>query len=238
MNEALLSAESISLKPMLAGISLSLNSGEIVTIIGPNGAGKTTLLELLLGLKKPDSGQITRHKNLKIGYVPQRWEINQYVPITVAEFLRLGAEKAIEPQIIDDTGIAALLSRQLKELSGGERQRVLLARAVSRQPNLLVLDEPVQGIDIDGQTHMYEYLEKIRSNSNCCILLVSHDLNFVMAATNRVICINRHICCEGRPDQVSQHDAFRDMFGTHAHKWIAHYSHHHDHQHGWECKHD
>lgn len=232
MNETLLQAEHISLKPMLDNISISIRRGEIVTVIGPNGAGKTSLIELLLDLRKTETGKITKAPGLKIGYVPQKWEINRYMPITAGDFLAIGTDTA------PDEDVHHLLHKQLSELSGGELQRVMLARAIARKPNLLVLDEPGQGMDLDGQTGLYAYLDSIRRNNGCGILLVSHDLNFVMATTDRVLCINRHICCEGRPDQVSQHSAFQEMFGAHATRWVAHYSHHHDHQHGLECNHE
>jgi zinc transport system ATP-binding protein len=232
-SQPLIQAQHLRVEDRLENISLSVHAGEIVTVIGPNGAGKTTLLEALIGAIATQ-GSIARAPGLRVGYVPQRAVVNPFLPITVGYFLALGKvtlEGDEARTIIIDTGVAPLLEKPLQKLSGGQWQRVLLARALLRRPQLLLLDEPVQGVDVQGQVQLYAYLEQVRDRMGCGILLVSHDLHFVMAAAQRVICLNRHVCCEGKPEHVTQHQAFRELFGAQAERFIAPYAHHHDHAH-------
>lgn len=224
-------------KVLLHNISLSIKAGEIITLIGPNGAGKTTLLNILLGLRQPSSGKVERAKDLRIGYMPQRLQLNPQLPLSVERFLSLAnitSLKSISPLSIDTalarTGVAHLKKNDMTNLSGGEMQRVLLARALLRQPQLLVLDEPVQGVDVGGQSQLYQLIRELRNEMNCGVLMVSHDLHLVMAATDHVICLNQHICCHGHPESVSNHPAYLELFG-HTADNLATYTHHHDHDH-------
>jgi zinc transport system ATP-binding protein len=215
----------------LEAVSLSIAPGEIVTIIGPNGAGKTTLLRVALGLAKPDFGTVSRAPDLRIGYVPQRLRIDDTLPLTVRRFLRLaaGARTGIAAAL-DETGAAHAIDLPVQTLSGGELQRVLLSRALMREPQLLVLDEPVQGVDIAGQAEIFALLRSLRERRRMAVLLVSHDLHLVMAATDWVICLNRHVCCSGHPEAVQRDPAYRALFGQNAEAFAA-YAHHHDHVH-------
>ena len=215
-------------RPVLQNISLQLTQGEITTLIGPNGAGKSTLVKLILGLTSPDSGAITLEPQLNIGYMPQKISIDPSLPITTCRFLQLAhsREKACH-EALDMVGISHLARSPIQALSGGELQRALLARAILRKPNFLVLDEPVQGVDITGQNALYKMIGDLRTSLNCGVLMVSHDLHLVMSATDKVICLNQHICCQGRPEQVTQDPAYIDIFGN----TTAIYSHSHNHQH-------
>jgi len=215
---------------ILEDIHLTLNKGEIVSVIGPNGAGKTTLIKMMIGLLAPTEGHIERKASLKIGYMPQHIHIDPIFPLTVLRFLSLGQIAPIDG-VIHEVGIDALLAKPLQALSGGEMQRVLLARALLRQPELLVLDEPAQGVDLIGQGELYDLIARIRDRYGCGILLVSHDLNVVMAQTDIVVCLNQHVCCKGHPEQVSQDPAFTALFGAIAGN-LAIYTHRHDHHHG------
>lgn len=216
---------------LLEDIHLSLSRGQIVSIVGPNGAGKTTLLKLVLGLLTPSAGKVVRKTGLRIGYMPQRLHIDPNFPLTVRRFLALGQTTgASTSAIINEVGIERVLENPLTALSGGEFQRTLLARALLREPELLVLDEPAQGVDLAGQGELYDLILKIRDRYQCGVLLVSHDLNVVMAQTDVVVCLNQHVCCQGHPEQVSQDPAFAALFGDAAHH-LAVYTHHHDHQH-------
>ena len=218
-------------KPVVSDVNLTVRAGERVTIIGPNGGGKTTLLKLLLGLAPPDKGDITRKSGLKIGYVPQRVAINPYMPMSVAWFLKLYAGAANVPAIAEVTGIAEILPRSVHTLSGGEWQRVLFARALLKQPELLVLDEPMQGIDIQGQANMYALINHAAKELKAAVLMVSHDLHVVMSGTDHVVCLNHHICCEGHPHAVKEDAAYRDLFAPDVANNLAIYTHHHDHEH-------
>ncbi len=213
----------------LKDISLSLNRGEILTLIGPNGAGKTTLVRVILGLIQPHTGHIVRAPNLRIGYMPQQWVIDPSLPITVTRFLNLNRTQ--NPDLLEHTlaelKIHSLLNRPLQNISGGEMRRVLLAKALLQQPDLLVLDEPIQGVDVIGQYELYELIAQLRTQRGYGILMVSHDLYLVMAATDYVICLNQTICCSGRPKTVSQHPAYVKLFGTRAGRDLAIYTHHH-----------
>jgi zinc transport system ATP-binding protein len=234
----LLSANALSVtlggRAVLQNVNLALRLGEIVSIIGPNGAGKTTLLRTLLGLQAPSSGSVTRANNLRIGYVPQRLPIDPLLPLNVRGFLQLWGSG--QEQRVRD-----LLDRPLQKLSGGEFQRVLLARALIGQPQLLVLDEPAQALDLAGQQELYAELVQLRASTGCAVLLVSHDLTVVMRQTDRVLCLHGHICCEGKPADVSRDPAYVALFGDQAAAFgVYHHQHdhaHHVHVHGEHCKH-
>ena len=217
---------------VLENISLRLHDGEILTVIGPNGAGKTTLLRLLTGLASPSAGTIWRRPGLRMGYMPQKLQIDPALPLSVERFLRI-AER--NPQrlaaVAAEVGVSALLGTPLAGVSGGEFQRVLLARALLRDPQLLVLDEPVQGVDVNGQAELYALIDAVRHRHRCAVLMISHDLHLVMAATDTVLCLNRHVCCAGKPEVVSTHPAFLQLFGKQVSSEIAVYTHHHDHEH-------
>jgi len=220
-------------RDILSGVDLSIHRGEIVTLIGPNGAGKTSLVKIILGLLTPSSGKLWRQENLRIGYMPQKLHIEPSLPLTVKRFLALAtqASPALLSATLAQVGIEHLLNNPLQQLSGGETQRVLLARAILRQPELLVLDEPAQGVDIAGQSELYRLINQLRDQLNCGILMVSHDLHLVMANTDTVICLNKHVCCHGHPEKVSSHPAYLELFGGSAPADIAVYAHSHDHNH-------
>lgn len=218
---------------VLENIHLSIYPNSITTIVGPNGGGKSTLLKILLKLQKADSGNVIHCKGLKIGYVPQKLHLDHSIPITVDKFLSLkpNSDKASIQQALELFNITHLRQNSMQKLSGGELQRVLLARAILARPQLLVLDEPMQGVDIAGQTELYQLLGKTREWLDCAILMVSHDLNIVMANTDEVLCVNRHICCAGSPEAVSSDPSFIHFFGDQFAKNVAFYSHHHNHHH-------
>jgi zinc transport system ATP-binding protein len=240
----LINAEKLSFarggKTILQDISMQVSAGEIVTIIGPNGAGKSSLIKILLGLKKHDSGILQTSKNLRIGYMPQQLQLSPHLPLTVSRFLALAKASTQEINLAAETvSVTSLLNQPMQNLSGGEQQRVLLARAILCKPNLLVLDEPVQGVDIAGQASIYRLISQLRDQLNCGVLMVSHDLHLVMAATDTVVCLNQHICCKGHPDVVSAHPAYLELFGQPLDSALALYTHHHDHthDHGDNCSH-
>lgn len=220
-------------RSILEHVDIEISAGEIVTLIGPNGAGKTTLVRLLLGLEKPDAGQVRRRAGLVVGYVPQRFDRDPAIPMTVARFLAIGKKAgAAEIQAaLGEVGASALADRQLTALSGGELQRVVLARALVRRPELLVLDEPARGVDHLGEADLYRLIGRLRDTRGLGVLLVSHDLHVVMAQSDRVLCINRHVCCHGVPETVAQHPEYVRLFGDEA-RAFGIYHHHHDHQHG------
>jgi len=218
---------------ILDGIDIVVAPGEIVTLIGPNGAGKTTLVRVLLGLQKPDAGSLRRRAGLRLGYLPQRLAVDPSLPITVRRFLELTVTRGVAVEaLLDEVGAARAVSQQLSQLSGGELQRVLLARALGRRPELLVLDEPVQGVDFAGQIELFKLIARLRDERGCGILMVSHDLHLVMSATDRVLCLNQHLCCSGAPEAVSRHPEYLRLFGPRAAAELAVYTHHHDHSHG------
>lgn len=235
MSGVLIAANNLCLqmgsREILNNISIEVKQGEIVTLIGPNGAGKTSLIRVLLGLSKAQ-GDIQRKKDLRVGYVPQRVLINEHLPLRVRDFLSLEKQYSDKEmkEVLEQTGVSALMDAGIQQISGGEMQRVLLARALLKSPELLVLDEPAQGVDIIGQQSLYKTIKAIRDKQGCAVLMVSHDLHLVMAATDQVICMNTHICCSGHPDDVSEHPEYLKLFGD-ALEGLALYSHHHDHEH-------
>tara|TARA_B110000483_G_scaffold77647_1_gene96740 strand:+ start:82 stop:855 length:774 start_codon:yes stop_codon:yes gene_type:complete len=236
MNHPLIKLDCISKdfngKKVLSAVDLTINNGQIITLIGPNGAGKTTLVKIVLGLMSATGGEIFRSSNLRLGYMPQKLHIDPTLPITLERFLKL-AEKDTKLccGVLNEVGIINLMKCPLSSLSGGEMQRALLARAILRKPNLLVLDEPIQGVDVAGQEGLYKLIDQLHSKLNCAVLTVSHDLHVVMSSTSEVLCLNNHVCCHGRPDQVSKNPAFIEIFGKKTSTYTT-YTHHHDHQHG------
>lgn len=226
-------------RKIIHNVDLTLKKGLIYTLIGPNGAGKSTLVKLLIGLNKPDQGSIERNKSLRVGYVPQKIQLDKNLPLTVERFLSFANSRASSKDkakaeiqsVLAQMNIEHLASSFMFSLSGGEQQRVLLARAMLRKPNLLVLDEPVQGVDVKGQGELYQLIGSIRDRYQCGVLMVSHDLHLVMSATDEVICLNQHICCHGHPDSVSKDPEYLRLFGISEADNIAVYTHHHDHHH-------
>ena len=218
---------------LVRGVSMSVARGEIVTLIGPNGSGKSTTAKMALGVLEADEGTARRAAGLRASYVPQKLDINWTLPLSVKRFLGL-TNKADRGQIHDAlsaTEILHLADAQMGTLSGGEFQRVLLARSILRSPEFLVLDEPVQGVDFNGEIALYGLIEMIRSTLDCGILLISHDLHMVMSSTDRVICLNGHVCCSGTPSKVASSQEFRSLFGDRAASALAVYEHRHNHEH-------
>ena len=224
---------SFSGRPVLKDVDLEVGAGEIVTVIGPNGAGKTTLLRVLMGLLRPDAGGVQRRPNLRIGYLPQRMHVDPVMPLKVDRLMTLvrRARPADVADALAETGVGHLRTVPVSALSGGELQRVLLARALLARPDLLVLDEPVQGVDFAGEAALYRLIGQLRERRGCGVLMISHDLHVVMAATDRVLCLNHHVCCAGTPDAVSQHPEYVRLFGRQTAGAFAVYAHRHDHQH-------
>ncbi len=218
---------------VLQDISLSVEAGEIVTIVGPNGSGKSTLLRVLIGALRPQSGRVLRDAALRIGYVPQKLQIDPTLPMTVRRFLDLPrrVDSSRAAHALETAGAGGLERRQMVDLSGGQFQRVLLARAILSEPNLLVLDEPTQGLDQPGSAAFYRQIEDVRDRLGCAILMVSHELHVVMSASDRVVCLNGHVCCEGTPEVVRAAPAYRELFGTGTGGALALYRHDHDHHH-------
>ncbi|MEM1399616.1 MAG: metal ABC transporter ATP-binding protein [Pseudomonadota bacterium] len=218
---------------VLDKIDFSINPAEIVTIVGPNGSGKTTLLRALIGAVKASGGQIDRKSGLRIGYVPQKLHIDMTLPLTVSRFLDLPARQNRDEiaWALSAVGANGLEGRQMVELSGGQFQRVLLARAVLGRPELLLLDEPAQGLDQPGAAAFYSLVDEVRREVGCAILMVSHDLHVVMSGSDRVICLNGHICCQGTPSVVSSAPEYRALFGAGTGGALALYQHQHDHSH-------
>ena len=220
-------------REVLHGVDLTIEQGEVVTIVGPNGSGKTTLLRALIGAQKPDRGTVTRAPELVVGYVPQRLALDPTLPMTVARFLTLPRKRPRDriERILETVGAAGLADAQMARLSGGQFQRVLLARALLREPQVLIMDEPTQSLDQPGIAAFYGLVDQVRRDLDCAVLMVSHDLLVVMRASDRVICLNGHICCQGSPVDVSADPEYRALFGpggTHA---LALYQHQHDHTH-------
>lgn len=220
-------------RALVSGVDLTIGRGEIVTLIGPNGSGKSTIAKLATGVLKPSTGTVTRKAGLRIGYVPQKLTIDWTLPLTVERLMTLTgrySDSAIGAAL-EAVGARRLLKAAVQELSGGEFQRVLFARAMIRKPDLLVLDEPVQGVDFSGEVALYELVRQIRDTTQSGILMISHDLHVVMAETDTVICLNGHICCRGTPSAVKRSPEYLKLFGERAASTLAIYEHHHDHEH-------
>ncbi|MCB1444411.1 MAG: ATP-binding cassette domain-containing protein [Rhizobiaceae bacterium] len=218
---------------LVRGVTFEVRRGEIVTMIGPNGSGKSTSARMAIGLVRPDEGEVMTRAGLRVGYVPQKMSIDRTMPLTVERLMTLTGplpRREIDAAL-SETGIRHLARSEVQVLSGGEFQRALLARAIARKPDLLVLDEPVQGVDFSGEIALYELITDIRDRSGCGVLLISHDLHVVMAATDTVICMNGHVCCRGAPEVVSQSAEYQSLFGARAAGALALYSHRHDHTH-------
>ena len=224
-------------KWLVQGVSLQVEKGKIVTLIGPNGSGKSTTAKIALGIYKKIEGAVEKFTN-KVGYVPQKISIDWTLPLRVNDFMVL--TENLKSEIIDEalslTGVIHLKDKNLGDLSGGEFQRVLLARAISKKPDLLVLDEPVQGVDFTGEIALYELIKKICDELDCGILLISHDLHTVMSATDHVVCLNGHVCCSGSPTDVAKNDEYKALFGEQASQILSRYEHKHDHIHTDEGK--
>lgn len=220
-------------RQVLQNVTLAVREGEIVTIVGPNGSGKSTLLRAMIGAIRPSAGRVTRKDHLRIGYVPQSLQVDRNMPLTVRRFLSLphAVTDAAAEAALDRAGLPQVARAQLSALSGGQMQRVLLARALLNDPQLLVLDEPTQGLDQPGSAAFYRQIEAIRSETGCAVLMVSHELHVVMAASDRVICLNGHVCCEGHPEQVASAPEYRALFGTGTQGALALYRHEHTHDH-------
>jgi zinc transport system ATP-binding protein len=222
-------------KWLVEGVSLKVEKGKIVTLIGPNGSGKSTTAKIALGIYKDIEGSVKKFTN-KVGYVPQKISIDWTLPLRVYDFMLLTEE--IKDDAIDEalalTGVTHLKNKNLGNLSGGEFQRVLIARAISKKPELLVLDEPVQGVDYTGEIALYELIKKISDTLNCGILLISHDLHTVMTATDHVVCLNGHVCCSGTPMDVAKNNEYKTLFGEKASQILTVYEHKHDHVHSDE----
>ena len=235
-NKVLLKVEnagvSINDKSLVKGVSFEIKQGEIVTLIGPNGSGKSTTAKIALGIYKKIDGKVKKYTN-KIGYVPQKISIDWTLPIRVLDFMTL-TEELTQDQIniaLNLTGVEHLKNKSLSNLSGGEFQRVLIARAISKKPELLVLDEPVQGVDFKGEIALYELIKQISEKMKCGILLISHDLHVVMSATDFVLCLNGHVCCSGAPHKVVKDSKYKELFGDRASNILSLYEHKHDHTH-------
>ncbi len=234
--DVLIGARGLSVRhgatPALSDVDFEVRAGEIVTVIGPNGSGKTTLLRALIGAVAPSGGTVTRAKGLRIGYAPQRLALDRTMPMTVSNFLALGGGgRAERAAALEEVGAPDIAGRQLAALSGGQFQRALLARALLRRPNLLALDEPTQGLDQPGVAAFYALVARVRRTLGCAVLMVSHDLHVVMRESDRVVCLNGHVCCEGAPTIVSASPAYRALFGLEPEGALALYRHAHDHSH-------
>lgn len=235
-SEVLISGTGIGVRhgrrTILHDVDMEVRRGEIVTLIGPNGSGKTTLVRSLLELERLETGSVTRKSGVRVGYTPQQLSVDRTLPLNVERFLRMSGESAHDKlaQTLAEVGAPNVLKQEIRLLSGGELKRVLLARALLRDPDLLVLDEPTANVDVHGQIEFYELIRRIRDDLNCGILLVSHDLHLVMSATDRVVCLNGHVCCSGLPGDVSTDPAYLELFGDAA-SAVAVYSHDHDHHH-------
>ena len=219
-------------KWLVKGVSLEINKKQIVTLIGPNGSGKTTTGKMILNILKPDEGEVILNTN-KIAYVPQKINIDWAIPLRVIDFMNITSKLNLS-SIIENlklTGVDHLLYRDLINLSGGEFQRVMIARAIAKKPELLILDEPVQGVDFNGEIKLYNLIKKISDDLKCGILLISHDIHFVMSSTDHVLCLNGHVCCSGTPHDVAKNPSYIELFGEQAASSISLYKHNHDHTH-------
>jgi zinc transport system ATP-binding protein len=220
-------------KKVVDNVSVTIPTGKITSFIGPNGAGKSTLLKTLLKLQTPTSGEVIYSTNVRIGYVPQKIHLDHSLPMTVERFLALkkGVKKQEISTALEQLSITHLRKNNMQKLSGGEMQRVLLARAILNKPNLLVLDEPTQGVDINGQAELYQLIHRTQQALNCAVLMVSHDLHIVMADSKEVLCINQHICCAGTPESLSNDPTFMRLWGNQISQNVGFYTHHHNHHH-------
>jgi zinc transport system ATP-binding protein len=237
MTDALIEVKNLTVRRgsdvLLSHVDLTVKSKEIITVVGPNGAGKTTLLRAAMGLTGIDEGSVLRRPGLTIGYVPQSLMIDPVLPLNVRRFLSLGVRTArgARASLMEEVNVPHLIDKPMSALSGGELRRVLLARALLREPDLLVLDEPVQGVDVGGQVEIYDLIARLRDRYGFGVLMVSHDLHLVMAATDHVVCLNQHVCCDGAPETVQQHPEYVALFGDRVASGFALYAHHHDHEH-------
>lgn len=233
----LVSVENVSIQyganTVLSHVNLDIAAGEIVTIVGPNGSGKTSLLRAIIGAVQPQKGRVTRGKNVRLGYVPQKLHIDPTLPMTVTRFLTLprGATPSAIEEALEQAGVPNLADAQMSRLSGGQFQRVLLARALIGKPQLLLLDEATQGLDQPGSAAFYRQIEAVRRDTGCAILMISHELHVVMSASDRVVCLNGHVCCEGTPEVVASAPEYRALFGSGTMGALALYRHDHDHHH-------
>lgn len=225
---------------VLSNVDFQMEPGEIVTIVGPNGSGKSTLLKAIVGAVRPKTGRVTLRDGLRIGYVPQKLHIDPTLPLTVGRFMNLPrhVSDAQAQAALDEAGAGALGNRQMADLSGGQFQRVMLARALLSKPHLLILDEATQGLDQPGSAAFYRQIEQVRQELGCAVLMVSHELHVVMAASDRVICLNGHVCCQGEPEQVASAPEYRALFGSGTQGALALYRHEHNHTHDHACEHD
>lgn len=243
-NPALISVNDLSLRlggrTVLSGVSVDIAPAEIITIVGPNGSGKSSFLRALIGAIPPASGRIDSVPGLRIGYVPQKLAIDAAMPITVHRFMQLPRRvgSKILREALERAGVPDLGNRQMRDLSGGQFQRVLLARALLERPQLLILDEATQGLDQPGSAAFYRQIEEVRQDLGCAVLMVSHDLHVVMAASDRVLCMNGHLCCEGTPEIVASAPEYRALFGTGTKGALALYRHEHSHDHDDSCNHE
>lgn len=241
---SLVNVENLSIsygaKTVLSHVSLAIEPGEILTIVGPNGSGKTSLLRSIIGAVKPSRGRVTQASDLRVGYVPQRLHIDPTLPMTVARFLRLpgGVASAAIDDALAQASVPDLAAAQMSQLSGGQFQRVLLARALIGKPQLLLLDEATQGLDQPGSAAFYRQIETVRRDTGCAVLMISHELHVVMSASDRVICLNGHVCCEGTPEVVASAPEYRALFGSGTMGALALYRHDHDHAHDHDHQHD
>ncbi len=224
---------------VLRHVSLDIEPGEIVTVVGPNGSGKTSLLRAIIGAVAPAQGRVLHKPGLRIGYVPQKLHIDPTLPMTVTRFLRLPdrLSRAACARALDTAGVPDLADRQMSGLSGGQFQRVLLARALINEPDVILLDEATQGLDQPGSAAFYRRIEEVRRETGCAVVMISHELHVVMSASDRVICLNGHVCCEGTPEKVSSAPEYRALFGTGTGGALALYRHDHDHAHDGACDH-
>lgn len=240
--EPILSVDNLSValsgKHVLSNINLQLHAGEIISIIGPNGGGKSTLIKAIAGLVTPSTGHIRKAKQLRVGYVPQDFTLPKSLPLRVIDFLK----QSPDHQLTTLFALEPLLTTQVQSLSGGELQRVLLAHALHNQPDVVILDEPMQGLDPDTQSELYALIRQLPAQFGCAVLIVSHDLHWVMQGTDHVVCINQHICCEGIPADIQSESAFQSLYRTHQHAHIEHehageafYAHHHHCEHEHDC---
>ncbi|MBU2896431.1 zinc ABC transporter ATP-binding protein ZnuC [Vibrio hepatarius] len=220
-------------RKILDKVSLSIKKGKITTLIGPNGAGKSTLVKVLLGLQIQYQGTVKKIKGLRVGYVPQKLKLNDSLPLNVQRFMKLAGKYSIQElrEALNLVGAEHLIKANMHSLSGGENQRVLLARALLQRPDLLVLDEPAQGVDVQGQVDLYELIDTIRHRFQCAVFMVSHDLHLVMAKTDDVICLHHHICCSGAPADITKHPNYIALFGEVRSESLAFYHHQHSHHH-------